>query len=301
MGLTLLSVSTSNDIAEFLTSRRARITPEQAGLPSYGKRRVPGLRREEVASLAGVGIDYYRRLERGNVTGVSESVLEALARALQLDDAERAHLFDLARAMNPAVPKRRRPVQQRVRPAVQRILDTMGSPALVRNQRVDYLAANRLGHALYAPLLESREQPANSARFTFLDPAAVDFYSDWERIADDLVAHLRSQAGRNPYDRGLSDLVGELSTRSTEFRTRRAAHNVRFHQAGTKRLHHPIVGDLSLSYETMELSADSGLTVTIYTAEPGSASQDALDILASWSATIDHADTAGVSDEANSR
>ncbi len=287
----------TNDIAEFLASRRARITPEQAGLPTYGHRRVPGLRREEVASLAGVSIDYYRRLERGNVNGVSDSVLEALARALQLDDAERSHLFDLARAANPMVPRRRRPVQQRVRPEVQRILDSMGTPALVRNARVDYLAANRLGHALYAPLFESREQPPNSARFTFLDPVAIDFYPEWERVASELVAHLRSEAGRHPHDRGLSDLVGELSTRSGEFRTRWAAHNVRFHRTGTKRLHHPIVGDLSLSYEAMELPADAGLTMTAYTAEPGSASQDALDILASWIATRDEVDSA-VSDEA---
>ena len=277
----------TNDIGAFLTSRRARVTPEQAGLPTYGKRRVPGLRREEVASLAGVSIDYYKRLERGNVSGVSDGVLEALARALQLDDAERAHLFDLARAANPTVaPRRRRPIQQRVRPVVQRILDSMDTPALVRNARVDYLAANQLGHALYAPLFESREQPANSARFTFLDPAAVDFYPDWERVASDLVAHLRSEAGRNPYDRGLSDLVGELSTRSDEFRTRWAAHNVRFHQTGTKRLHHPVVGALSLSYETMDLAADAGLNLTVYTAEAGSASQQALDLLASWTAKV---------------
>ena len=284
-------MDTTNDIAEFLTSRRARITPEQVGLPTYGKRRVPGLRREEVASLAGVSIDYYRRLERGNVTGVSDGVLEALARALQLDDAERAHLHDLARAANPVAPKPRRPAQQRVRPVVQRILDSMDTPAILRNTRVDYLAANRLGRALYAPLFESREQPANSARFTFLDPAATDFYADWERVADDLVAHLRSEAGRNPYDRGLSDLVGELSTRSDEFRTRWGAHNVRFHRTGTKRLHHPVVGDLDLSYETMELAADAGLNVSVYTAEAGSASQQALDLLASWTATPDPAET----------
>lgn len=291
----------TNDITEFLTSRRAKITPQQAGLPTYPKRRVPGLRREEVASLAGVSIDYYRRLERGNVSGASESVLEALASALQLDDAERAHLFDLARAINPTVPRRRRPVGQRVRPVVQRILDSMSTPAVVRNARVDYLAANQLGRALYAPLFESREQPANSARFTFLAPVAVDFYRDWERVADDLVAHLRSEAGRNPYDRGLSDLVGELSTRSGEFRTRWAAHNVRFHQTGAKRIHHPLAGDLELSYETMELSADSGLNVTVYTAEAGSASQQALDLLASWTATPDQAHTAGVSDDTTSR
>jgi transcriptional regulator with XRE-family HTH domain len=287
-----MSVDT-NDFAEFLSSRRARITPEQAALPTYGKRRVPGLRREEVASLAGVSIDYYRRLERGNVSGVSDSVLEALARALQLDDAERAHLYDLARAANPVAPKRRRPLQQRVRPVVQRVLDSVGAPALVRNARVDYLAANRIGRALYAPLFESREQPPNSARFTFLDPAAGEFYPDWERVAGDLVAHLRSEAGRNPHDRGLSDLVGELSTRSAEFRTRWAAHNVRFHRAGAKRIHHPLVGDLDLSYETMELSADSGLTMTIYTADADSACQQALDLLASWAATPDPAEITG--------
>jgi hypothetical protein len=220
-------------------------------------------------------------------------VLEALARALQLDDAERAHLYDLARAANPVAPKRRRPLQQRVRPVVQRVLDSVGAPALVRNARVDYLAANRLGRALYAPLFESREQPANSARFTFPDPAAGEFYPDWERVAGDLVAHLRSEAGRNPHDRGLSDLVGELSTRSAEFRTRWAAHNVRFHRAGAKRIHHPLVGDLDLSYETMELSADSGLTMTIYTADADSASQQALDLLASWAATPDPAEITG--------
>jgi transcriptional regulator with XRE-family HTH domain len=274
-----------NDIGAFLTSRRARITPEQVNLPTYGKRRVPGLRREEVAALAGVSADYYKRMERGMVTGASDSVLEALARALQLDDAERAHLFDLARAANPVTPKRRRPVQQRIRPAVQQILDTIGAPALVRNARVDYLAANPLGRALYAPLFESREQPANSARFTFLDPAAPDYYPDWDRVASDLVAHLRSEAGRNPYDRGLSDLVGELSTRSDEFRVRWAAHNVRFHQTGVKRIHHPVVGELTLNYEAMELAADAGLTLSVYAAEPGSASAQALDLLASWTAT----------------
>jgi transcriptional regulator with XRE-family HTH domain len=278
-------VDPATDIAEFLTSRRAKVTPEQVGLPTYGARRVKGLRREEVASLAGVSVEYYRRLERGNVSGVSDGVLEALARALQLDDAERAHLHDLARAVNPVSPKRRHSTQQRLRPVVQQIVDAMTTPAIVRNSRVDYLSANALGRALYAPVFESREQPANSARFTFLDPAAQDFYADWDRTAKDLVAHLRSEAGRNPYDRDLSNLIGELSTRSPEFRTWWAAHNVRYHQTGSKRLHHPIVGDLELSYEVMELSADSGLTVSVYSAEPGSRSEQALDLLASWTAT----------------
>ena len=273
-----------SDIAEFLTTRRAGITPEQAGLPTYGKRRVPGLRREEVASLAGVSVDYYKRLERGNVTGASELVLDSIARALQLDDAERTHLFDLARAANPAAPKRARPVKQRIRPVVQQTLDQITAPATVRNARLDYIGANALGRALYAPVFDSREQPANSARFTFLDPVAADYYPEWDRVATELVAHLRSEAGRNPFDRPLSDLVGELSTRSDEFRVRWAAHNVRFHRTGTKRIHHPVAGPLELSYEAMDLAAD-GLTVAIFTAEPGSASQQALDLLASWAAT----------------
>jgi transcriptional regulator with XRE-family HTH domain len=282
---TLNLVDPAKDIAEFLASRRAKVTPEQAGLPSYGPRRVKGLRREEVASLAGVSVEYYKRLERGNASGVSDAVLEALARALRLDDAERSHLHDLARAVNPVAPKHRRAPQRRVRPVVQRIVDAMGTPAIVRNSRVDYLSANALGRALYAPVFDSREQPANSARFAFLDAAAQDFYVDWERTARDLVAHLRSEAGRNPHDKELHDLVGELSTRSHEFRTWWAAHNVRYHQTGVKRLHHPVVGELELSYEVMELSADSGLTVSVYSAEPGSHSQEALDLLASWSAT----------------
>lgn len=281
----LCSVRAQNDIAEFLASRRARVTPEQVGLPTYGPRRVKGLRREEVASLAGVSVEYYKRLERGNASGVSDGVLEALAAALQLDDAERAHLFDLARAASPVAPKRRRVVQQRVRPAVLRILNSITAPAIVRNSRVDYLAANPLGRALYAPVFDSREQPANSARFTFLDPAAHEFYADWERTAKDLVAHLRSEAGRNPYDRGLSDLVGELATRSPEFAAWWATHNVRYHQTGTKHLHHPIVGDLQLEYEVMDVSADDGLTIAIYSADPASRSQEALELLGSWTAT----------------
>jgi len=249
---------------------------------------VPGLRREEVASLAGVSVEYYKRLERGNATGASDAVLEALADALQLDDAERAHLFDLARAARHIAPRRRRsPVQQRVRPVVQRILDSIDAPATVSNMRGDYLAANQLGRALYSPLFESREQPPNSARFTFLDPAAQAFFIDWENLAKDLVATLRSIAGRNPCDRALSDLVGELSTRSDAFRTWWAAHNVRYYQTCTKRLHHPVVGDLELSHEVMELSADTGLRLAIFTAEPGSRSEAALNLLASWAATPD--------------
>lgn len=283
-------MDTRDQIREFLTSRRARITPEQSGLPAYGgNRRVTGLRREEVALLAGVSIDYYTRLERGYLSGVSESVLEALARALQLDEAERAHLFDLARTANTtaaAARTRRRPNQQHVRPGVQRILDAMTTaPAYVRNGRMDVLSANQLGYAVFAPMFANPVGPANIARFIFLDLAAKDFYVEWDRLASDVVALLRAEAGRDPYDRALSDLIGELSTRSDTFRTRWAAHNVRFHRTGVKHLHHPVVGDLTLTFESMELAADAGLRLNAYSAEPGTPSQDALNLLASWTAT----------------
>jgi transcriptional regulator with XRE-family HTH domain len=278
-----------NEVREFLTSRRAKLTPEQAGLRTYGgTRRVPGLRREEVALLAGVSVDYYTRLERGNLSGVSETVLESLARALQLDDAERAHLFDLARATQTVTRARRRPAPKQVRPSVQRMLDAMtGAPAFVRNGRMDILAANRLGFALYSEMFADPRRPANTARFVYLDPRAPAFYVDWDKVATDSVAILRSEAGRNPYDRDLSDLVGELSTQSELFRTRWAAHNVRRHDTGSKRFHHPVVGELNLTYETMTLVADTELTMFVYTAEVGSKSEEALNLLASWTATLD--------------
>ena len=284
-----------SEIREFLTSRRARITPDQAGLPAYGgHRRVAGLRREEVAMLAGVSVDYYTRLERGNAAGASDSVLEALSRALQLDEAEHAHLFDLVHTASGSGAARapRRPARQQVRPSIQRILDSMSTtPAYVRNARLDILSANLLGRALYAPVLTSAEQPANHARFLFLDPSAREFYIEWERQAQDTVALLRTEAGRSPYDKALSGLIGELSTRSEIFRTWWAAHNVRFHRTGIKRLHHPVVGDLSLTYEALDLAADAGLRISAYTAEPGTASEDGLNLLASWAATLDQAET----------
>jgi len=270
------------------------------GLPVYGdNRRVPGLRREEVALLAGVSVDYYTRLERGNMSGVSESVLEALARALQLDKAERAHLFDLARAAGTTARTRRRPTKRRVRPSLQHLLDAItGAPALVQNGRLDILAANSLGRALYSEMYVDPARPVNHARFIFLNPRAHDFYGDWERVANDTVAILRSEAGRDPYDRGLSDLVGELSTQSETFRTRWAAHNVRIHQTGVKQVHHPVVGDLHLTFEMMELRADSDLTMLTYTAEPGSKSEEALNLLGSWAATLDQEATAPATDGA---
>ena len=289
-----------NEIRDFLASRRARITPQQAGLPTYGpNRRVPGLRHEEVALLAGVSVDYYTQMERGNLGGVSDSVLHALAGALQLDEAERAHLFDLARTATTSARPRRPSGPQRVRPSIQRLLDAItGVPAYVRTGRLDILGANRLGHALYAPVLAGQQLPVNLARFLFLDPRAGDFYVDWDKTANDAVAILRGEAGRNPYDRRLSDLIGELSTRSEAFRTRWAAHDVRLHRSGGKRLHHPVAGDLELTYEALELPADPGLTMITYTAEPGSASHDALDFLASWAATVDQAETAQAPDQA---
>jgi transcriptional regulator with XRE-family HTH domain len=288
-----------NEIRDFLISRRARITPEQAGLPAYGgNRRVLGLRREEVAMLAGVSVDYYIRMERGNARGVSDSVLENLARALHLDDAERAHLYDLARAANNGASAPRRPAKQQVRPAVQRLLDAMTmAPVYVRNGRMDVLAANRLGRALFAPLFSSPAKPTNLARFIFLDPAAPEFYQEWDRLASDTVALLRADAGRNPTDRGLSDLIGELSTRSDIFRVRWADHNVRQHRSGIKHFHHPVVGDISLAYESLELVADPGLVLNGYSAEPGTASEDALNLLASWAATADQEQQAQAASE----
>ncbi len=243
--------------------------------------------------LAGVSVQYYTRLERGDLSGVSETVLGAVAGALQLDDVERTHLFDLARAAQTTTPPRRRPTKHQVRPSVQRILDAMtAAPAYVRNGRGDILAANRLGYALYSPLYAGSARPVNTARFVFLDPHAADFFIDWDRVATEVVAVLRSEAGRDPYDPGLSGLVGELSLQSEPFRTQWAAHNVRFHDKGTKRLHHPIVGELTLTFETMQLTADTGLTIAVYTAEPGSKSEEALNLLASWTATSDQTATA---------
>jgi transcriptional regulator with XRE-family HTH domain len=280
-------VSRNSEVREFLVSRRARITPQQAGLPAYGSnRRVTGLRREEAAMLAGVSIDYYTRLERGNLAGASESVLDALARALQLDEAERAHLFDLARTANATPVTRRRTTSNRVRPGVQRVLDAMtGAPAWIRNGRADILATNALGRALYAPVFDDPVRPANTARFTFLSPQGKEFYRDWDRTSRDMVAILRAAAGRDPYDKALSDLIGELSTRSELFRTMWAAHDVLFHRTGRKNLHHPVAGDLDLTYEAFELPSEPGLTMVVYTAEPDTATAQALGFLASWAAT----------------
>jgi transcriptional regulator with XRE-family HTH domain len=275
------------EIRQFLTTRRAKLTPEQAGLPAYGaNRRVPGLRREEVALLAGISIEYYTRLERGNARGVSQEVLDGIARALQLDEVERAHLIDLVRTANAAPPARRRATPQRVRPSVQRVLDSMtGTAAFLRNGRLDVLAANQLGYALYSPAFGDPARPVNLARFVFLDPKSREFYGDWDGIAHAAVGSLRAQAGRDPYDRALTDLVGELSVRSQEFRVRWAAHDVDYYRSGVQPFHHPLVGDLTLDYDVLELPADPGQTIVAYSAEPGSPARQALDLLASWAST----------------
>jgi transcriptional regulator with XRE-family HTH domain len=278
------------EIREFLGTRRAKVTPEQAGLPTYGgaRRRVTGLRREEVALLAGISSEYYTRLERGDATGVSESIIEGIAQALQLDEAERTHLLDLLRGAGTTRPPRRRPVQQRVRPPVQRVLDSMtGTPAFILNGRGDILTANALGRALFSPVYADPARPPNNARFIFLNPRATGFFRNWDGVANDAVAMLRAEAGRDRYDRRLTDLIGELSTRSEDFRHRWAAHNVRIHTTGVKLLHHPVVGDLDLPFETFPLGADPSQFLLTYTAEPASPAQDALNLLASWAATHD--------------
>lgn len=280
-------MSSGDQIREFLTTRRAKLSPERAGVPMYGrKRRVRGLRREEVALRAGISVEWYTRLERGVARGVSEEVLDAIGTALQLDEAERAHLADLVRTANAERPPRRSPTPQRVRPSVARLVDALRPiPACVTNGRLDVLYANDLAEALFTDVFRDPVRPPNLARFVFLDPRARTFYRDWEKAASDTVAVLRAEAGRKPYDRGVSDLVGQLSTRSDQFRVRWAAHDVGFHRAATKQMHHPLVGDLTLAFEMLELPADPGLSVLTYSAEPGSPSEEALRDLARWSET----------------
>nr|WP_084461503.1 helix-turn-helix transcriptional regulator [Nocardia kruczakiae] len=280
-------VDNRTEIRDFLATRRAKITPEQVGLPAGGRRRVPGLRREEVAVLAGVSTDWYIRLEKGHIRGVSDDVLDAVARALRLTEAEREHLFNLARTARPARTPRRRAKAQ-VPPSVQRVLDSMvGAAAFVRNGRLDIVASNRLGRALYAPVLDNPAHRANIARFDFLDRRAGDYYPDHDGALGIAVALLRAETGRNPHDPDLTELIGELATRSEAFRTRWATHDVRIHRGGIKTFNHPVVGRLELSYDSMELVAAPGLVLTAYTPEPATSSADALALLAAWAATQD--------------
>jgi transcriptional regulator with XRE-family HTH domain len=300
-------VDNQREVREFLTSRRARITPERAGLPAGTRRRVPGLRRSEVAALADVSVEYYAKLERGSLAGASPAVLEAVARALRLDDAERAHLLHLAQAADGSDaltrPRRRATRQWTPHPSLQWTLDAVtAGPAFVRNGRLDVLATNQLARAFYSDLYADPHNQANLARFNFLDPASRRFYADWDIAADMTVAILRTEAGRDPHDKDLHDLVGELSTRSDAFRTRWGAHNVRRHGTGTKHFHHVAVGELTLAYEGLEMAAEPGLTLTVYAAEPGSPSEEGLRLLATWAATQEAApqDTLGAAHRATS-
>ena len=279
-----------SEVREFLVSRRAKVTPADAGIPGGANRRVPGLRRTEVATLAGVSVEYYAKLERGAIAGASSAVLDAVARALQLDDTERAHLFDLARAADgiptSGRPRRRSTKQSVSRPSLHWAMEAITDGiAFVRNPQQDLLATNALGRAFYAPVIGGGGRTPNLARFQFLDPASRDFYPDWDVFAEMCVAIMRAEAGRDPHDPVLQDLVGELSTRSDVFRRLWAAHDVRTHGSGTKRFQHPVVGELVLAYEELAVTHDPGLVLLVYTAEPGSPSQERLRLLAAWAKT----------------
>ncbi len=276
-----------SEVREFLMTRRAHLTTEAAGLPAGTNRRVAGLRRSEVAQLAGLSVEYYAKIERGAIAGASASVLDAISRALQLDDAEHAHLLDLARAADgiPSSGRARRRASRpaEVRPSLQWALDSItDAVAFVRDQRQNLIATNALGRAFYSPVIGDGGRVPNLARFQFLDPAAHEFYPDWERFAEMCVAVIRAEAGRDPHDKGIQDLVGELSTRSELFRTLWAAHDVRTHGAGQKRFRHPVVGELTLLYEEFTITAEPGQVMLIYSAEPGSPSAERLRLLASW-------------------
>jgi transcriptional regulator with XRE-family HTH domain len=274
-----------SEIRDFLTSRRAGISPERAGVPTYGGvRRVPGLRREELAHAAGVSVDYYNRLERGKATGVSPEILDAIARTLQLDQAEHEHLLDLFQADRRTRRSVRKQPQPRVRQNVQRVLDGLNMPAFVQNGRLDILAANRLGRALFAPSGEDVPLPFNTARFLFLDPRAEAFHRDRDQMARNHVAFLRAESGRDPHNPELINLIGQLSTQSEEFRQLWAAHDVRRLRAGAKRFHHPIVGDVEFDGESFELPEDPGLVLLTFTFEPSSSTAEAMSLLASWTA-----------------
>jgi transcriptional regulator with XRE-family HTH domain len=287
------------EVREFLTSRRAKLSPADVGLPDVGQRRVPGLRRGEVATLAGVSIEYYSKLERGAIAGASSSVLEAIAQALRLDDTERAHLFDLARAAD-GIPTSGRPRRQSTaatmsRPSLGWLLEAITDGiAFVRSPQQDLLATNALGRVFYTPLIGDGGRTPNLARFQFLDPASRDFYPDWDLFAHMCVSIMRAEAGRDPHNRAMQDLVGELSTQSETFRRLWGSHDVRTHGAGTKRFHHPDVGELVLAYEELALTADPGLAMIVYTAEPGSPSAEKIRLLGSLAADRSAAEASSV-------
>ena len=284
-------MDTAKEVAEFLTTRRSKVTPAQVGLPAGHGRRVKGLRRSEVATLAGVSVEYYTRIERGNIRGVSREILGAVADALLLDDAERAYLVDLADASESSRSMRRarRPRQSNPKPELQWMLDSItDAAAFVRNNRIDIVADNALGRELQREVYDFAERTGhapNIARYMFLDPAAREFNRDWGQLALTTTAILRMEAGRRPDDPGMQELVGELSTKSQEFRELWAGHDVRIHTSGIKRFRHTEVGDLDLAYESLDLAGASGWSLTVYVAEPGSPSAERLRLLASIAAS----------------
>ncbi|TQS43425.1 helix-turn-helix transcriptional regulator [Cryptosporangium phraense] len=270
------------EMKDFLQSRRARISPADSGLDGRRRRRVPGLRREEVAYLADVSVDYYARIERGDVVGVSEVVLRAVARALRLDETETTHLLALARAIQPATaPKAPVKPRETVRPGVQAILDSLvNAPAWVSNQRMDFLAGNALGRALYSDMLTDPDGRGNNARYVFLAEGSRTFFRDWDDDADDVVAILRHYAALRPDDGTLAQLIEELSARSEPFRERWAAHRVRLHRATRKRVHHHVVGDLDLAYERLHIPGDEGLSLFVHPVQPDPVTTERLASLA---------------------
>lgn len=275
------------DVQQFLTRMRARLSPEQAGVPAFGgERRVPGLRREEVAQLAGVSAAYYTRLERGNLRGASESVLRSLARTLHMDDAETQHLFDLARAASQGSRTPRVKPRPRLPQRAAQLIETMPDVPTVALARLgDVVGSNALGRALFPHLFPENSPPLNHTRYLFLDERAREFYVDWEHDARHAVSTLRLIAGRDPADPALMALVGELATHSPEFRTWWAGHTVTVHVAGTKAIRHPVVGELTVAYQTLTLDSTPDVRIVTYLADPGTSSADALDLLRSWTAT----------------
>ncbi len=275
------------ELSEFLRSRRARLRPADVGLPDYGgRRRVPGLRREELAQLAGVSTAYYVRLEQGHGESVSAAVLDAIARALRLDAAEHEHLRRLTRPVRRRAGRGPAVRPQQVRPELQQLLDAMeGVPAYVLGRRLDVLAWNRLGNAVVGDIAALPPEQRNMAWQVFLDPAARELYLDWESKATDLVGMLRLDAGRDPDDPRLASLIGELSVKSEDFRRLWAAHDVRDKGHGVKELHHPVVGRLTLRYETFRPAGDPDQVLVAYHADPQSSSAESLRLLASWIAT----------------
>lgn len=276
------------EVRDFLTTRRARVTPDEVGLPAGTNRRVEGLRRSEVAALAGVSVEYYTRIERGGISGASPEVLDSIAKALRLDDAERAHLFSLAHAASPVArpPRRRNPKSWTPHQSLQWTLAAVTTGlAFVRNGRMDLLACNTLGRAFYKDAYDMPGCAPNLARFTFLDERSFEFYPDWDSFAEITTSILRTEAGRDPHNKELHDLIGELSTRSEEFRRLWGNHDVRHHGTGFKTFKHSVVGEMTLAYEGMEMESERGLTLTIYTPEPGTPSEERMQLLASWAAS----------------